>query len=112
VGISLLGVEAASTVTLDAGTSTDVTFDPASFSQVKVANPQLWWPNGYGEPILHNLSLRAAVGGAQSDAWTVRLGIRQLDYHSTPRTGRFRPAPTTSRRRWTSPRSRRATCGC
>ena len=91
VGISLLGVEAASTVTLDAGTSTDVTFDPASFSQLKVANPQLWWPNGYGEPTLHNLSMSAAVGGAQSDARTVRFGIRQLDYHSTPPNRPFPP---------------------
>jgi len=73
-------VKVAETVTIAAGQSTDVVFDPAAFPQLRLTNPKLWWPNGYGEPNLHDLVLTTAVGGAESDRRTVRVGIRQIDY--------------------------------
>ena len=35
---------------------TVVRLEPAEFAQLKVQNPRLWWPNGYGDPALHTLT--------------------------------------------------------
>ena len=46
----------------------------------RVADPRLWWPNGYGEPALHDMAIDAAVDGQVSDRRTVRFGIREVSY--------------------------------
>ncbi|HTJ70598.1 MAG TPA: discoidin domain-containing protein [Actinospica sp.] len=85
VTASFDNVRVAKTVTVPAGQSIDVTFAPAEFPQLNVRNPKLWWPNGYGDPNLHDLSLTVTVGGQQSDRRTTRFGIRQFDYeYKTP----------------------------
>jgi len=63
------------TVTLAAGAATTVAFDP-----VTVTDPELWWPNGYGDPSLHDLRITAAIGGRVSDRRTTRFGIREFGY--------------------------------
>ena len=70
----------ATTVSVPAGGSTEVTFSPADFPALRVSNPRLWWPNGYGEPALYDLTMTASVGGAESDRRTRRFGLRQVDY--------------------------------
>ena len=55
-------------------------FAPAEFPALRVANPRLWWPNGYGEPALHDLTLTVAVDGRPSDETRLRFGIRELSY--------------------------------
>jgi lambda repressor-like predicted transcriptional regulator len=65
------------TVTVPAGASVTVTFAP-----VTVRDPKLWWPNGYGDPNLHDLEITATVGGKQSDHRTTRFGIREFSYDS------------------------------
>ncbi|MGH3415996.1 MAG: discoidin domain-containing protein, partial [Actinocrinis sp.] len=75
-------VKLSQTVTVPAGQSLDVTFTPDRFAQLNVSNPKLWWPNGYGDPHLHNLKLAVAVGGVQSDQRGTRFGIRQFGYES------------------------------
>ncbi|GAA3437530.1 discoidin domain-containing protein [Kutzneria kofuensis] len=73
-------VKVSSTVTVAAGQQTDVKFDPAAFPQLKLADPKLWWPNGYGDPNLHELQLTATVGGRTSDKRTLDFGIRKIGY--------------------------------
>ncbi|MGW7418730.1 discoidin domain-containing protein [Streptomyces sp. NPDC054813] len=68
------------TVTVPAGESTDVVFTPAEHAQLRLRNPELWWPNGYGEPTLHRLTLTASLDGVESDRRTARFGIRQFGY--------------------------------
>ncbi|MGW2959071.1 discoidin domain-containing protein [Streptomyces sp. NPDC001220] len=68
------------TVTVAEGESTDVVFTPAEYSQLRLKNPELWWPNGYGEPTLHRLTLTASLDGVESDRRTTRFGIRQFGY--------------------------------
>ena len=51
-----------------------------TFPIVTVDHPKLWWPNGYGDPALHGLSLTASVGTAVSDTAQTRFGIRQVTY--------------------------------
>ena len=85
VTASFDNVRVTQTVTVPAGRSLDVVFTPAQFAQLNVSNPQLWWPNGYGEARLHDLNLAVTVGGQSSDKRTTRFGIRQFDYeYKTP----------------------------
>ncbi|MEU3185450.1 discoidin domain-containing protein [Streptomyces sp. NPDC006923] len=73
-------VKVSQTVTVPAGETVDVTFAPASYGRLRLRNPKLWWPNGYGKPELHDLTLTASVGGEESDRRTTRFGIRQFGY--------------------------------
>jgi beta-galactosidase/beta-glucuronidase len=57
-----------------------VRFAPDAFPQLRIRKPELWWPNGYGEPKLHELALSVSVDGVVSDARTVRFGIREVSY--------------------------------
>jgi len=59
---------------------TAVTFTPAEFGQLRVANPRLWWPNGYGEQALYQLALEVLADGQLSDTRTDRFGIREVSY--------------------------------
>lgn len=59
---------------------TEVLFKPADFPALSVRNPKLWWPNGYGDPALHALTLTASAEGQDSDRKTLRFGMRQITY--------------------------------
>jgi beta-galactosidase/beta-glucuronidase len=50
-------------VTLAASKTEDVTIDPKTTATLHLANPRLWWPNGYGPQKLYHLRLRFIVGG-------------------------------------------------
>ncbi|MGW2295830.1 discoidin domain-containing protein [Streptomyces violaceorubidus] len=78
-------VRVSRTVTVPAGTSLDVVFTPGAFAALRVKNPDLWWPNGLGEPTLHELTLTVRSGGAESDRRTTHFGMRQFGYaYDTP----------------------------
>ncbi|USI74851.1 glycosyl hydrolase 2 galactose-binding domain-containing protein [Sphingomonas morindae] len=68
------------TVRLAPGESVTVRFDPDDFPQLRVHHPRLWWPNGYGDPALHDLHLAVAEGDAESDRRSLRFGMRSLSY--------------------------------
>jgi beta-galactosidase/beta-glucuronidase len=89
------------TITVPAGETADVTFTPADHPQLRIHKPKLWWPNGYGEPALHPLTLTASVAGEASDRRTTRFGIRQFGHeYDVPLTFQSRlegcNAPTTT----------------
>ena len=73
------GVTVEKPVTAPPGTSS-VALTPAEFEALRVEHPTLWWPNGYGDPALHNLTLTAAIDGAVSDTRRLRFGIREVSY--------------------------------
>ena len=60
--------------------SATVVMSPADFPALAIRNPKLWWPNGYGDPALHALTLTASIDGAPSDVKQVRFGMRQVTY--------------------------------
>lgn len=68
------------TVRLEPHTTTTVTFAPERYRELRIAHPALWWPNGYGQPTLHNLELMARVNGEESDRRAIRFGIREIGY--------------------------------
>ncbi|WP_294258818.1 LamG-like jellyroll fold domain-containing protein, partial [uncultured Sphingomonas sp.] len=67
-------------VTVAPGQTIRAVLSPSEFPQLSVKNPRLWWPNGYGDPALHNLAITAAVDGALSDSKALRFGMRQVTY--------------------------------
>ena len=73
-------VSVSSTVTVKAGQRAEVKFAPAQYPQLRLTNPKLWWPNGYGAADLHELALTASLGPAVSDKRSVKFGIRQFGY--------------------------------
>ncbi|MEV7342145.1 discoidin domain-containing protein [Streptomyces sp. NPDC093544] len=73
-------VRVSQTVTVAGGESVDVTFAPSTYASLRLPDPKLWWPNGYGSPDLHDLTLTASVDGQESDRRTTRFGIRQFGY--------------------------------
>ncbi|SEG06717.1 F5/8 type C domain-containing protein [Actinacidiphila yanglinensis] len=74
------GITVRKDVTVPAGKTSDVSLASGEFPALRITDPKLWWPNGYGDPALHDLTLTAAAGGATSDRRTFRFGMRQFDY--------------------------------
>jgi exo-1,4-beta-D-glucosaminidase len=58
--------------------SKEVTFAPAEFPQLNIANPRLWWPAQMGTPELYPLELQFSVDGADSDRLRTNFGIREI----------------------------------
>ncbi|TDW96328.1 galactose-binding domain-containing protein [Dinghuibacter silviterrae] len=54
-----------------------------SFDRVRVQDPALWWPNGYGAPNLYTCDVTFTVDGQVSDSRRVTFGIRQYGYDTT-----------------------------
>ena len=62
-------------VTLEASKSKPVTHT------LQLANPKLWWPAGYGEPNLYDVSLQfETASNAVSDSRRFQAGVRQFTY--------------------------------
>ena len=47
---------------------------------LSIDSPRLWWPNGYGDPVLHTMRLTLELDGALSDEKSIAFGIRQMSY--------------------------------
>lgn len=67
---------------LDPGRTDTLVFDPGLLPSLRLRNPRLWWPNGYGEPHLYRMKIRVCEEGDNlpSDCKTLRFGIRELSY--------------------------------
>ena len=61
-------------------TGQSITWTDAEIPELKLANPKLWWPNGYGKPDLYRLSLRVEISKQVSDERTLNIGIRCIEY--------------------------------
>lgn len=43
-----------------------------------IKNPQLWWPNGYGEQNLYQIKIRLFYNEKVLDVWEKRIGLRTM----------------------------------
>ncbi len=68
-------------VTLNALETKNMHFTPADYPSLRLKNPKLWWPNGYGAQNLYDVELKfVAADGALSDSKTFQTGIRKMSY--------------------------------
>ncbi|HET9406605.1 MAG TPA: beta galactosidase jelly roll domain-containing protein [Candidatus Sulfotelmatobacter sp.] len=59
----------------------EVSFGPEAFPELRVQNPDLWWPYRWGAPNLYRLELRFRVKDAISDSQAIDFGIRKITQH-------------------------------
>ena len=64
-------------VTVEAGATSQVELTPASFPELTVHNPALWWPWQMGPQTMHDLIIEFVVDGAVSDSLLVPFGMRE-----------------------------------
>jgi hypothetical protein len=69
-------------VTLKPNETRTVALDPKSIPALHLANPKLWWPNGYGPQNLYALHLHFVQHGRDSDAQNTMFGIRKITYEA------------------------------
>ena len=67
-------------VTLKPGENQTVALKAADTPVLHLNHPQLWWPNGYGDPHLYTCRLEFRTGTMVSDQKTVTFGIKQYTY--------------------------------
>jgi hypothetical protein len=67
-------------VTVGPSSAQNVKLDPSTHAALRLANPKLWWPAGYGDPNLYDVELEFVAGGAVSDAKAFKAGVRQFTY--------------------------------
>lgn len=67
-------------VTLDGSSTKVVVLDPSSHPALRIREPKLWWPNGYGDPNLYDVEVRFEESGQVSDQASFKAGIRQFTY--------------------------------
>jgi hypothetical protein len=68
-------------LTVEALTTRKVVLNPSTHPALRLQNPKLWWPVGYGEANLYNVELRfETTDNALSDAKSFHAGVRQMAY--------------------------------
>jgi len=53
---------------------------PEIKAALRLSNPRLWWPNGYGPQNLYTMHLSVRAGASLSDERDVSFGVRQIAY--------------------------------
>ena len=68
-------------VAVPADSETVVKLNPTTTPALRLKNPKLWWPAGYGEQNLYDVKLAFETSRGQvSDESTFRAGVRQFTY--------------------------------
>jgi len=57
-----------------------VSFDSKQTPALRLRQPKLWWPNGYGPQNLYHLHLDFATAGKISDQQELNFGVRKITY--------------------------------
>jgi exo-1,4-beta-D-glucosaminidase len=65
-------------VALAPGETRTVRFAPSEFPELRIHDPQVWWPRQMGTPNLRPLSVRFLLGDEVSDSAAIRFGIREV----------------------------------
>ncbi|HLK04929.1 MAG TPA: glycoside hydrolase family 2 protein [Candidatus Acidoferrum sp.] len=76
-------------VELAAGETKVVRFDPATYPQLKMAAPKLWWPFTVGTPNLYTAKFSFAESGKVSDSASIKFGIREVTSELTDKGHRL-----------------------
>jgi Exo-beta-D-glucosaminidase Ig-fold domain/Glycosyl hydrolases family 2/F5/8 type C domain/Glycosyl hydrolases family 2, sugar binding domain len=68
-------------VSLGPSESKVIKMDPSTHPQLRMKNPRLWWPKGYGEPYLYDVEFSFITGkGKISDEVKFKSGVREMTF--------------------------------
>ena len=68
-------------IALNPSETKKVRLDPSTIPALRLKDPLLWWPNGYGQQNLYRFSLAfVSESGRTSDSTSFNVGIRQMTY--------------------------------
>jgi len=70
--------EVSQAVTVAGGATSMVTLDASKHAELRLKDPQLWWPVGYGAPHLYDVEISFESAGAVLDKKATKFGIRQM----------------------------------
>lgn len=71
------GESACYTVEITAPDGSVRTYDGSPL-EIRIEQPKLWWPNGYGSQPLYKVKVTLFTDGAASDIWERRIGLRTM----------------------------------
>jgi len=57
-----------------------ITIDPTAAPALRLKNPKLWWPVGYGDPYLYDVQLSVRSGAKVLDTKSFKAGVRHMTY--------------------------------
>lgn len=83
----LLGTQIRQEVELQPGETRSVSFTSQRFAELRVKNPNVWWPAEMGTPALQNLGIGFFADGVLSDEQSFRFGIREVTSELTQPAG-------------------------
>jgi len=67
-------------VSLAGSETKTVQLTPATQPALRLTNPKLWWPVGYGDPNLYPVTIAFMAGGKVSDTKSFEAGVREFTY--------------------------------
>ncbi|MFZ0663372.1 MAG: discoidin domain-containing protein [Acidobacteriaceae bacterium] len=77
----IAGISFEQPVHLEPSATQHLKLDPNTHPELRLQNPQLWWPTGYGEPHLYDVELSFETGHHEvSDKKTFQAGLRHWTY--------------------------------
>jgi exo-1,4-beta-D-glucosaminidase len=68
-------------VALAPGENRELSFTPERFAQLRISNPDLWWPYQWGPANLYDLKVQFRIADKVSDSAQIRFGIRKITQH-------------------------------
>ena len=77
------------TVELSPHEDRTVAFSPEEFPQLKIHNPEPWWPYQMGKPHLERLTMRFLINSHVSDEQSVDFGMREVTSEFTANGSRL-----------------------
>ncbi len=68
-------------IVVAADSSTTIKLDPSTTPALRLQDPKLWWPAGYGDPNLYDVKLSFETANHKaSDSKSFKTGVRQFTY--------------------------------
>lgn len=71
-------------VDVEGGEAKYIVWDREVFSQLRLSNPQLWWPAGYGDQNLYAFELSLLVDGRVVHQTSDYFGVRKFETYISP----------------------------
>ena len=76
-------------VNIRAGTSQQIRLSPGQVEHLRLSNPQVWWPNGYGKANLYRMKIQYVINDEVSDETSLVFGIRTVSSKTADEEGKL-----------------------